>query len=112
MFATLVLERDPLKLEFIPADVQSWLLTAGSFAAVALAIWLLVRVIRGKGPDRDERPWPVGTTVAVVLACGFLLMLLPVGLQYLWDALGWSASAATVGKSPLAQVFARQDPFA
>src|SRR5262249_41098846 len=100
------------KLEYLPAEVQTWLLTAGGFAAFALAIWVLVRLLRGPGPNRDERYGSGPSYVVAIAVVGLLIMLLPAILQYAWNALGWiGSSTTTAGKSPLQETFAAQEKY-
>src|SRR5260370_39216037 len=81
MFATgLYIERDPLKLGDIPAGVLSWVQDAGGFAAAALLLWLLCRLVapgqRGSGylpwsaPPPGEEP-PPGWASALFSFCLF-----------------------------------------
>jgi hypothetical protein len=89
MFA-LVIERDPLKLADLPAGVQGWVQDAGGFAALGLAIWLLVTLLRGgKSSAADERSWSAGKWLACILLGGAVVAVLPLAMLKLWDKLGW-----------------------
>jgi ABC-type transport system involved in multi-copper enzyme maturation permease subunit len=92
MFAALTIEQgqEPIRLEDLPGQLQTWLLAAGGFAAVALAAWVLARLLGGPGPARDERRWSAKQWVLLVLLGGVLVALLPTGMTRLWQTLGWS----------------------
>ncbi|TMQ35655.1 MAG: hypothetical protein E6K70_01015 [Planctomycetota bacterium] len=67
MFASLVLEREPLYWRDIPTILQTWVLVLGGFSAAILLIWLVARLFRR--PARRvvvRRPFPqrlfLGTT--------------------------------------------------
>jgi hypothetical protein len=71
MFATLNLERDPLKLADIPNGMLGWAQVVGSFALIGLVIWVLVRffrhgaaathlLLRSAGAEAGERLRSVG----------------------------------------------------
>ncbi len=49
LFATLNLERDPLKLADVGRGLAGWVQDVGGFAAFALLVWLLIRLV---GPRR------------------------------------------------------------
>lgn len=93
MFA-LVIERDPLKLEQLPAYFQNWVMAAGGFAALGLAVWLVYFLLRGGGPHKTESPvgWPA--RILLILGLGLVLAWLPVGLRIVWNRLGWSDETA------------------
>ncbi len=113
MFA-LVIEKDPLRLESVPAEVRTWLVTAGAVAAFALVIWLILRVIRGPSPYRDDRSLSGGQFVGAVAILGLFLMLLPAGLQTIWNLRGWTEPGASAAgsPSPFAQTFAAEQRYA
>src|SRR5262245_28808882 len=103
----LVIERDPLKLEQLPAAMQSWIAASGSFAAVAIVIGLAFYAARGVSRSPSQRRFtPAGFAVAVLFGGAFFL-LLPVGMRILWNRLGWvePAAAAAVSKLPWYQPF-------
>jgi hypothetical protein len=93
MFATLILDKEPLRLEQVPGLVHGWLLAVGGFAAAGLALWLLMTLVRGPGPNRDENTWSWSKVALVILAGGFLFAALPPCLTALWNTLGWSDPA-------------------
>ena len=112
MIFAIVLEKDPLKIASFPADVGNWLLTAGAVAAFALVIWLLVRVLRGPGPMRDERRLSAGGYLFFVMALGLALLLLPAGLQAVWNSFGWTEPGKSAPSASLRdQVFTAQESY-
>lgn len=68
----IVIERDPLQWADLPGGVLLWLQAAGSFAALGLALWLLIGLPRLRRADRDATPrWQVSLfTLAAVVALG------------------------------------------
>src|SRR5947209_4077829 len=95
MFAILVVEREPIKLESLPANLLIWTLTAGAVAAgVGLLVWLVTRSFRkplggpGQPPGRTSSLW-----LPSVVVVGALVGVLPLGLTYLWKMVGWQPSA-------------------
>jgi hypothetical protein len=108
----IILESDPLKLEYVPSQVQSWLLTAGVLAAVGLGAWLAVRVATGRGPGRQETRRRGAAFVILVPVLGALLLALPAALYYAWGTLGWSdAGTVSPAKASVGRVFAPQDRY-
>jgi ABC-type transport system involved in multi-copper enzyme maturation permease subunit len=110
MFATLVLEREPLKLEELPETMRSWLLVSGAFAAFALAIWFIVFLVQGPGPARDERQWSWGRLLLTIALAGLVVVCLPPALQVLLTSLGWMeppppVTGKTTWYQPLQQTF-------
>lgn len=89
MFAILVVEREPSKLENLPAMLQTWLLSAGGLALLGVLLWgvnaLVRRSRRGAvpGPRSSVVPW-----LLFVLIAGAGLAFLPPGLNQLWQTRG------------------------
>src|SRR5260370_13644430 len=52
MFAALIQERDPLQLEKFWVGLEYWVQVAGGFAAAALLLWLLFRMIASFTPQK------------------------------------------------------------
>ncbi len=65
MFAALVIERERAGLEDVPALLLSWVQNAGGFAAFAVAIWVVVYVLRRPAATDTRRPSWVGTLILV-----------------------------------------------
>jgi ABC-type transport system involved in multi-copper enzyme maturation permease subunit len=116
MFATLVLEREPLKLEDLPEALRTWLLVGGGFAAFALVVWFLRYLAVGPGPARDERQWSWTGLLATIALGGLAVVCLPAALQILFNSLGWTEPPPASGKSswsgPLEQTFSKTPQFA
>src|SRR5438874_2636985 len=89
MFAILVVERPPLKLDTLPVALFLWILTAGCVAAgVALLVWLFTRFTgpktpTGGGGSGGGMNWLGAILFAAVLAG------IPFGMRALWNVLGW-----------------------
>jgi hypothetical protein len=66
MFATLTLERDPLRWQDLPGYLETWIQVGGGLAAVALAIWFLIRVSRSSRGSGVS--WPTWQVVLFWLA--------------------------------------------
>jgi ABC-type transport system involved in multi-copper enzyme maturation permease subunit len=96
----IIIERDPLKLDQLPAMVQGWIMAAGTFATLGLIIWLAFFVAHGLRRRQADRSisW-TGRGIAVLIG-GLVVMWLPVGLRILWNWLGWTdeTAAPTFGK--------------
>lgn len=88
MLATLTLEREPPKYLDGPAMLESWLLAVGLLSGLGLAIWLLVRLLQGPGPVRDESHWSWGKRLVVIVILGVLGAMLPNAMRLLWYSLG------------------------
>ncbi|HEV3202791.1 MAG TPA: hypothetical protein VGY77_00340 [Gemmataceae bacterium] len=99
MFATLTLERDPLKFEQIPADIQSWLLAAGGFSAAGILLWLLLQLghREGSGPIAGGHSW-IKILLAIILG-GYVVSILPAGIALVGYDLGWGDPAIGAGKT-------------
>ncbi len=100
MFAVFVQEREPLKLEDLPAMLETWVLVVGSFAALGLVLWVLL--LRRLGPGWRERPgsWP--RRILSILVGGGVLLVAPAVLQILWNYLGW-VNPASPPRGPWSQ---------
>ena len=48
MFASLVIEQEPLQWHGFPAAFEMWLRIMGGFAAVALVFYFVIRLFRGR----------------------------------------------------------------
>lgn len=72
MFATLVLDRDPLRLEDLPYGLAHWVQSVGGFATAGLILFLLLGLPRWRAQDRASIPgWLrvtfVGATIVAAL---------------------------------------------
>lgn len=82
LFASLIIERDPLELDELPAALASWLRDAGLIAAVGLVIWGLAYLLQRPAWARHRQPSARATLFlaaasgAAVLYALFLLLLL------------------------------------
>jgi ABC-type transport system involved in multi-copper enzyme maturation permease subunit len=56
MFGALFFDRDPLRLEDVPAGLISWLQDAGGFAAAGLVLWLVFGLPRWRPKERASVP--------------------------------------------------------
>src|SRR5579884_1420692 len=52
MFAVMALDRDPMRIQDVPAGLVAWIQTAGGWAACGVLIWLLVGYSRMRAEDR------------------------------------------------------------
>jgi hypothetical protein len=70
MFAVMTFDRDPMRLEDVPGGLASWVQSAGGWAALGMALWLLLGYTRMRDVDRARIPsWQRSLfTVAAVLA--------------------------------------------
>lgn len=90
MFAVLFLERDPLRLQDLPAGVWDWVQTVGGFAMIGLLAWLAFGWYRRRPADRARVPrWQVHfVQVCVALALIAYALVLPLRIyelvQFLW----------------------------
>ncbi len=58
MFAVMALDRDPMRIQDVPAQLFAWIQTAGGWAACGVVIWLLAGYIRMRAEDRARiAPW-------------------------------------------------------
>jgi ABC-type transport system involved in multi-copper enzyme maturation permease subunit len=57
MFAVLYFERDPLRLQDLPAGLVYWVQAAGGFAMVGLLLWLAIGWTRMRPADRARIPY-------------------------------------------------------
>jgi hypothetical protein len=98
MFATLIVEREPLKLETLPAAVQGWLMVVGAVAGLGLIFGVALRLARGR-EARGGQSLSLATWVVGVALGGALLTALPLLLRVAWNAMGWyDESAPSVGR--------------
>lgn len=86
MFASLVIERDPLTWSELPTAFLTWLQDAGGFAAAGLAVWFLVSLLRRQPAQRGseggltDRLFTLAVAVAAlayVAAGGYKLIAKP-----------------------------------
>jgi ABC-type Na+ efflux pump permease subunit len=87
MFA-IVLEREPTKLEALPATLTAWTLAAGAFAAAALLIYFIAYLVRPPKVAGAEPAPPLWRTLLAVVLFGGLLAFVPAGLVRLAPRLG------------------------
>lgn len=85
MFAVLTFERDPMRIQDIPASLVSWVQSAGGWAACGVFIWVLSGYTRKRPEDRARIvPWQKKlfvTSVALsLLAYGVALAAALIGL--------------------------------
>ncbi len=85
MFAVLTFERDPMRIQDVPASLTTWIQSAGGWAACGVALWLLSGYPRMR-PEARARivPWQktiflTGVLVALV-AYGLALAATLIGL--------------------------------
>jgi ABC-type transport system involved in multi-copper enzyme maturation permease subunit len=84
MFATLVIERDPLQWSDLPAMLTVWLQDAGGFAAVLLVIWLLYTLLaRPSGPPGGGLGGPGKKLFNLALLVGAVAYVIGGGLKIL-----------------------------
>lgn len=81
MFATLVLERDPLRWLDVPAGVMKWIQDAGGFAAFGILMYGLSRLLPGRvrtpsSASVFQRTLAILSLVVMVLSYGAYLVLL------------------------------------
>lgn len=83
-FAALVLEREPMRWEEMPAALQDWAQTVGIVAALGLLIWSISWVVqnrqRGLWP-KTQTGWAFLTLVGLSAGCFILLGLTLLGRQ-------------------------------
>ena len=79
MFAVFFLERDPLRLQDLPAGAWDWVQTVGGFAMIGLLAWLVFGWYRRRPADRARIPrWQVRfVQVCVALALIAYALVLP-----------------------------------
>src|SRR5262245_32194819 len=58
MFATLVIERDPVTWSDLPGLMLYWLQGAGGLATVLMAIWWFANFMSRSPADRAHPPYP------------------------------------------------------
>src|SRR5262245_50606801 len=108
LIAALVLEREPPQWAEFPAALVGWVRTAGTLAALALAIWLLAYALRHPkvqaylvgGPQPDSttpQPWSF-QTLLVPVGAGLTASLYVVAL--LLSMAGGPAPAPTPPGGP------------
>src|SRR5262245_1662869 len=79
MFASFVLERDPLGLKDVKPLFFSWVQDAGGFAAFAILLWLLFGFTRMRSADRERVPaWQAGLFTLFTLGAALLYGVLAV----------------------------------
>jgi len=59
MFAVLTFDKDPMRVQDVPAEFFSWIQSAGGWAAFGAFLWLLAGYTRLRAEDRARiAPWP------------------------------------------------------
>lgn len=98
-FAVLVLEREPLAVDDLPAKFQSWVQDVGGFAVLGLALGLLAWWTRRSLPPVVRRQRPLAFRILFLIGCiGAGAAYAVLGAMLLPD---WLASlAAPDGKNP------------
>lgn len=81
MFATLVIEREPLQWSDLPGAVLSWLQDAGGFAAAALAITFVVTRMRPLGNRTEQKPGLRSLLFRVAVAAAAVAYIVGGGLK-------------------------------
>src|SRR5947209_7754931 len=76
IFAALVLERDPMRWQDLPAYLISWIQNAGGFAALGLLVWLVVRWVRPAVPSAQAPISPFQRILFVLCLLGALVSYL------------------------------------
>lgn len=94
MFAILVLEREPMKLEDLPAALQTWIMAAGGIASIAVAVWLIANLIQPPREGSILNPRTLLPQLLTILIGGLAVALLPLGMRWLWNVQGWTSIAA------------------
>jgi ABC-type transport system involved in multi-copper enzyme maturation permease subunit len=107
----IVLETDPLKLEAFPTSLASWLMTAGGVAIQGLVLWIVFRVLLGFGAYSQERRLSIARFIVAAAIFAAVLTVLPAGMQWLWNYLGWVDPMATAVVSPWDQIFVKQSSY-
>jgi len=85
----LVQERDPLRLETLPTDVQSWLAVVGGFALVVLLIGFVLRILRTRDSAYQRSRGGLTSNLIFIVFTGIFLTVLPSLLRILWNWMGW-----------------------
>jgi ABC-type transport system involved in multi-copper enzyme maturation permease subunit len=112
MFATLVVEREPLHWSDLPAGLETWIHTVGGFAAVAVLAWLIVSRIRRSERGKPTTPaWQRSllklALLGMVVGYGLLAVLyLPVVFSSIVSWMEGEAKAGTVLGSARLQRYA------
>ncbi len=76
MFAAMVFDKDPLRLQDVPGGIVSWIQNAGGWAAFGVLLWLLLGYTRMRAVDRAHIPsWQkmIFLVGALVAAIGYAL---------------------------------------
>ncbi len=95
MFAILVVEREPYKLENLPTMLQMWLLSTGGFAAVGLLlVGIAMLAQRSQAAAAERRPSMKHWLVALIL-CALAFTFAPAGVNALFQKLGWAPQEQT-----------------
>jgi hypothetical protein len=108
LFATLVLERDPLQWADLPTGLETWIQDVGGFAAAALVVYALYRWFRPATGSRIPWPgWQRGlfrlALLGIVVGYGLLLVIqAPIFLAWAMGALeGENRTAVPLGSADL-----------
>jgi ABC-type transport system involved in multi-copper enzyme maturation permease subunit len=78
MFAVLTFERDPMRIQDVPASLMTWIQSAGGWAACGVALWLLSFYPRMRPEERARIvPWQkrIFVTSVVVALLAYVVAL-------------------------------------
>ncbi|MSR32078.1 MAG: ABC transporter permease [Gemmataceae bacterium] len=81
LFATLILERDPLRWEDVPTGILSWIQVAGGIAAIGLILWTLFGWTRMSKADSERIPAWKKMAFAILAGSGLILFTIVLGLK-------------------------------
>jgi hypothetical protein len=93
IFASLVIEREPMRWQDFPGALLSWVQVVGGFAAVALVLWGLFRWVR-RAPLAGSLPQPAWQRLAlrwsvIGAIAGYVLFAILMMPQWLGEFLSW-----------------------
>lgn len=98
LFATLILEREPMQLADLPQAVMNWLQSAGALASLGLFLFFLIKgrgrfaeMFRSEGRKTEARAASLGTLLTVLSWFGFAVL----GVMFAasWIGIGSVANA-------------------
>src|SRR5262249_22560843 len=82
MFAALAIERDPLRLQDLPAGLESWVQSAGGYALVGVVLWLIFAFPMQKPADRARTPSWQTMLFAIATLASFAFYLVFLALRW------------------------------